>query len=161
MRCHATRLERWVAGFCALAATMTAGCGSPPSVLPLLEVSERAIRAEAKRLESDGQREAQWIEQTRASLKRAYERDMAAQSELTAEWVDEATRAYVAAREELVRHQMRRARQRATRRDNLRAASEAVDRARAMLQQQDELLTRVVGGRAWELLEMGPLDNGD
>jgi len=174
MRCRGKRLEKRLCKFgdnraevsrirrpCAsargalvLVAAMT-GCGSPPSVVPLLEVSERAMRAEARHLAVDGEREAQWIEQTRQSLADAYEQDLAAQSELSAEWVRDATTAYVAAREELVRHQMRRDRQRARRRDNLRAASEALQRAVAMLQGQDALITRVVGGRVWELLELG------
>ncbi len=130
-----------------------AGCGAPPSVVPLLTVTEQTLNAEAAHLETDGQREDQWIEQTRQALKQAYQQDLQARSKLSPDWITEATEAYVAAREELVRHQMQRQQQRAIRQENLRAAAEATQQAAALLQQQDELLTRLAGEHVWKLLK--------
>lgn len=155
MRCHAKRREWWgvwVLVFVCVCGVGLTGCGSPPSVLPLLTAAEEAARAEAARFEADVEREAQWIEQARAALERAYERDLAAQEELSRAWIVEATRAYVAAREELVRHEMQRREQLAQRRENLHAVAAATQQAAAVLQEQDELMTRVIGGRAWDLL---------
>ena len=130
-----------------------AGCGTPPSVLPLLEVSEQTLRAEAERLEEDNQRDAQWLDQTRRALHQAYQQDLHEQGELTSTWVRDATQAYVVAREELVRHEMRLREQRARRRDNLHAAAEATHRAAAILMQQDQLITQLIDEDVWALLD--------
>lgn len=153
MRCHARQPERWMGSVMLMCwGVLAVGCGAPPSVVPLLEVTQRAVRAEAEHLVADAERESHWLEQTRDALRRAYERDLDEQSDLNAAWVLDATRAYVTAREELVRHEMRRAQQRAQRRDNLLAAAEATQRAVAVLERQDALMTQVIGGRTWGLL---------
>ena len=128
------------------------GCGSPPSVMPLLEVTEQALRAESDHLTADAEHDAQAYQQRREALSSAYQRDLAEQSELSAEWVMSATQAYAIAREELLRHAMHRQSQRQQRRDNLDVAADAIQHATAILAQQDALINRAVGGRLWTLL---------
>ncbi|MFW6059387.1 MAG: hypothetical protein ACODAQ_04355 [Phycisphaeraceae bacterium] len=130
----------------------TTGCSTPPSVLPLLEASERTLREEGDRLDADAQRDARWIAQTREALHDAYQQDLAQRDELDREWVQEATQAYVVAREELVRHEMHLREQRQRRRDNLRAAADATRRAAAILMRQDRLMAGLVGDDLWSLL---------
>lgn len=129
------------------------GCASPPSVAPLLRVTQTAIEAEAAQLEADAHRDAQWIDQTRTALAQAYEADLAQTSDLSPQWVRDATSVYVAAREALLQHEMNLREQRLQRAANLRAASQATQRARAILEKQDALLTQLVGIEGWQLLE--------
>lgn len=136
----------------AVAVVLMGGCASPPSVTPLLRVSEAALLAEAARLNEDATRDAQWIEQARDALEQAYDADLAQTAELSPAWVREATQVYVAAREALVRHELALRQERAQRAQNLRAAAEATRRATAILQQQDALVTGLAGGDAWELV---------
>lgn len=128
------------------------GCTSPPSVAPLLQASERALAMEAAHLVDDAEREAQWIAQSRRSLEQAYDADLAQVEELTPQWVREATRVYVLAREELTRHEAQLREQRRQRAENLHATADAIRRAGAMLQQQDRLWLGLVGVDAWSLL---------
>lgn len=133
-------------------AFFVAGCTAPPSVLPLLDASERAMALEITHLATDQERDAQWIAQTRRSLEQAYEADLAQVEVLTPQWVHDATSVYVLAREALVRHEVELLAQRQQRMDNLQAAAEAVQRARAVLQQQDRLWTDLAGVNDWKLL---------
>ena len=153
MRCPVKRRERiGLCVVCLVAVLGMAGCGAPPSVEPLLKVTREALKREAQRFDADAEREAQYIRQTRESLRSAFRADLDQRDELTGEWVRQAAQAYVVAREELVRHAMRRQQQRARRRANLRAAAEAVQRARTLLQRQHELIGEGVGERVWRLL---------
>ena len=129
------------------------GCTSPPSVAPLLRVTQAALEAEASQLEADAHRDAQWIDQTRTALAQAYEADLAQTDELSVQWVRDATSVYVAAREALLQHEMNLKQQRMQRAANLRAANLATQRAQAMLEQQDALMSTFVGIDGWQLLE--------
>ncbi len=118
---------------------LVAGCAAPRAVEPLLETGERVMVEEAERLEVDGGREARWLAQSRELLEEAYERDLLERGELEAEWVMQATRGYIAAREALLRHELDLERQRDRRRENLLEAAEAVARARELLARQGEI----------------------
>ena len=153
---------RWlgvVVGSLVSAAAMGPGCGSPPSVVPLLELTRRTVLDEAGRLESDAEREARYLQEAKRQLARAYHADLTQRAapsgvgegesgvgHLDAEWVDEATRGYVLAHEEIVRAELAAKGERAARADNLRAAAEAQTRAIRLIQQQDRLLLRLTGG---------------
>ena len=121
---------------------LLSACTSPPAVIPLLEVTRRTLDGEAQRLAADAERDAAYFAQSRAALEEAYQLDLAQRETLDTPWVAEATSAYVAAREELVRAEARAAAARAQRADNLRAAAEAQGRAMGLLEQQDRWLTR-------------------
>lgn len=156
MKVHAVRrseLKKVV--MLAVLAFWAMGCASPPSVMPLLAVTQAALEAEALRLEADALRDAQWATQTKQTLARAFEDDLAERDALTAEWVSDATDVYVAAREAVVRHELAVQAERAQRADNLRAAAQATQRAQAMLQQQDALVTGLVGTDMWTLMRSG------
>ena len=118
------------------------GCTSPPAVIPLLEVTRRTLDGEAQRLAADAERDAAYFAQSRATLEEAYQLDLTQRETLDTPWVAEATAAYVAAREELVRAEARAAAARAQRADNLRAAAEAQGRAMGLLEQQDRWLNQ-------------------
>ncbi len=121
---------------------LLSACTSPPAVIPLLEVTRRTLDGEAQRLAADAERDAAYFAQSRAALEEAYQLDLTQRETLDTPWVAEATSAYVAAREELVRAEARAAAARAQRADNLRAAAEAQGRAMGLLEQQDRWLTR-------------------
>jgi hypothetical protein len=121
------------------------GCTSPPSVTPLLRVTERALISESARLNDDAERDSQYARQTLRSLKDAYDRDLEQADGLTADWVRDATSVYVAAREALLRNEIARAHERRQRSDNLQAAASATRRAIGLIEQQDKLLNAVAG----------------
>ena len=141
------------------AAGWLVGCTAPPSVVPLLDASRRIVLAEAQRIEAGGAIDEQSIEQAKLVLADAFEADLAQQDALDAQWVREATVVYVAAREQLVEQAMRLREQRRVRADNLRAAAEAQQRAVALLQRQDALITQTTGLNIWRLIAPAtPLD---
>ena len=118
---------------------MGGGCAAPDAVGPLLAAGERVMVEEAEHLESDAARDAQWLTQSREALEQGYVRDLEEREGLDAAWVMQATRVYVAAREELLRHELVLDRQRQQRRENLHDAAAAVSRARELLEQQRAL----------------------
>ncbi len=126
-------------------------CGSPPSVVPLLRIADRAMQDEAGRLDEDLQRDINQLDQSRRMLQAAFEADLAQVQQLTAEWVLEATDVYIAAREALVHHESKLRQQRERRADNLNAASEAIRRAARLLEQQDKLIELTLGLDVWRL----------
>lgn len=129
-----------------------AGCGSPPSVVPVLRVVERAMLDEAQRIETyDAQRDQLMLDDARLRLRDGYLADLNTTDTLDPSWVDSATEIYVAAREALVWQEIDLAQQRQTRQDNLRDAARAQARAIAILQQQDRLLQQTVGLDLWRL----------
>ena len=139
---------------CVIAAALfllLAGCTSPPSVAPLLRSAELALTEEARLLADDAARDAQQLAQTQATLAEAYAADLRECPQLTAPWVREATDVYVAAREELIRHDAALTQQRQTRADNLRLAAQAQQRAIELLEKQDQLITGVTGTDLWRL----------
>lgn len=130
---------------------LASGCSSPPSVIPALRVVERTLAQEAVRLEQDDtSRDALYVEQARRGLEDAYLADLQQTHDLTPAWVEQATVVYVAAREELLRHEFDLKEQRQTRADNLRLAAETQARTIILIQQQDRLL-QSAGLDLWEL----------
>ncbi len=126
-------------------ALIAGGCASPPSVTPLLRITERALMRESARLNDDADRDAEYARQTLRSLEDAFDRDLEQADGLTADWVRDATSVYIAARETLLRHELALARERQARSDNLYAAASATRRAIGLIEQQDKLLNGVVG----------------
>ena len=132
------------------------GCASPPSVTPLLRISERALMREAAQQAIDAERDAEHLRQTRRSLEQAYNQDLAQAQALTTEWVREATQAYVSAREVLLRHENELSRERRARVENLQAAASATRRAISLIEQQDKLLTGAMGEDLRRILNSNP-----
>lgn len=135
----------------ALAAALAsaAGCGAPPSVAPLLRVTDTALRAEAQHIDSDIARLRISADQSRAALDHGFALDLEHVESLDKLWVIEAAQGYAAAREQLALHEARAAQVYADRRDNLMAAAEAQRRALALLEQQDRLIHDVIGVDLW------------
>jgi hypothetical protein len=139
--------RRWM--MAAALPLLLASCTSPPSVAPLLRSAEQALTQEARLLQDDAARDAQQLAQTQATLAEAFEADLRECPQLTAPWVLEATDVYVAAREELIRHDAMLTQQRQTRVDNLRLAAQAQQRAIELLERQDQLITGTSGADLW------------
>jgi hypothetical protein len=116
-------------------------------------VAEQTLRQEAERLEADVNRDAESLTQTQQALEDAFEADLIQTSELTPQWVRDATRAYVSARQALWQHQKQLEHEKAQRCDNLLAAAEATRRASQLLERQDELITQTLGVDAWRLMD--------
>jgi hypothetical protein len=135
------------------AAVFLAGCTSPPSVAPLLHITERALLEESARLDQDTERDRLYVRQTLGSLEDAYYRDLDETDQLTPEWVRGATSIYVIAREAVIEHEASLTHERGVRAENLRNAATATRRAIALIEQQDQLLRGVVGDDLRHLLE--------
>lgn len=129
------------------------GCSTPPSVAPLLRVTERALIEESDRLAQDAARDQANTRQVLGSLEDAYRRDLEQVEALTPDWVLEATTVYVAARDAVIRNEESLARERDIRVDNLRAAATATRRAIRLIEQQDGLLRGVTGDELNQLLD--------
>ncbi len=125
-------------------ALVLGGCTTPPSVAPLLRVTEQALLRESDRLRDDAERDAEYVRQTLRILEDAYSRDLDQVEFLTPDWVREATSVYVTAREIIIRHQNALARERNHRSDNLKTAALAARRAIVLIEQQDRLLKGAV-----------------
>ena len=135
----------------AIALSLLAGCTSPPSAVPLLRFAERAMRAEAGRLRLDIDRDVEHLRQTRMALESAFEADLNDQDDLEANWVRDATRVYVAAREALVRHEQELEQERRLRAGNLLTAADAQQRAVSLLERQDQLIIHTIGLDIWNI----------
>ncbi len=133
-----------VPGAVLMALLLAGGCTSPPSVVPLLRVTERALLDESARLTSDAERDNAFAQQSLLTLEDAFSQDLEQVQTLTPDWIREATSVYVTARETIVRHQRAVAQERLDRADNLRSAASATRRAIALIEQQDTLLHGVV-----------------
>ena len=131
-------------GVVVVAALFVGGCATPPPVAPLLRVTERALQQESDRLGDDAERDGEYVRQTLQILESAYNRDLEQVESLTPDWVMEATKVYVTAREAIVRHQNQLTQERNRRADNLKSAALATRRAIALIQQQDRLLKGAV-----------------
>ena len=128
------------------------GCGSPPSVVPVMQVVEATLRSEAESLAAvQASRDRLYLEQARRQLDEGYRRDLSSTDALSPQWVESATAVYVAAREALLRQEIELARQRQTRVDNLELAAQAQGRALAILQRQDNLLRQTLGLDLWRI----------
>jgi len=121
------------------------GCEAPRSVVPLLEITERALLEEAERLHDDSERDRMYSRQALSQLEEGYRQDLEQTQTLTAEWVLEATRVYTTAREAVLKHQASLEAERQARAENLQVAASATRRALLLLQEQSGLLHGVVG----------------
>ncbi len=127
----------------------TAGCASPPSVVPLLQVVDQALVGEQDAIQTEVRRQAARSEQDRLSLDDAFEADLADQAELDHQWVADHARVYAVARESLLREQFAQQQTLATRQENLALAREAQARAVRLIQRQDQLFRDVPDLRRW------------
>ena len=133
------------------AALVVAGCSAPPSVTPLLRVTRSVLHEESQRLAADAARIGDRYERQRAELAAAFERDLREREELDEAWVGEAVRVYVAAREAVAAQADAERAGYANRIDNLAAASEAQERAIALLEHHRRLLPWPEPFDGWEL----------
>lgn len=146
----------FILAFASVPILASSGCGSPPSVVPVLRIVESALEQEASRVQSvDAARDQQFFASTRRDLEAAYRADLNETSSLTPDWIESATLVYVTAREQLLRQELQRAAQRDTRAENLRTASAAQSRAISILEQQDRLLQRF-GVDLWRMTPPSP-----
>lgn len=130
---------------------ISGGCATPPSVVPLLQLVDMELQAEALRLEEESDRDAAMIGQARERLSAGFEADLEQVEFPSVEWIRSASEAYAVAREALARHEMELQDARRRRADNLRAASEAQRRAILLLTQHDQLIIQTLGIDLWEL----------
>lgn len=127
--------------FIAVFAVTLLGCATPPSVGPLLDVADRALRDESAMLEHDIAQQRDHLAETRQHLAAAFDRDLAETNELDRQWVREAVMVYIEAREALVRHEATLAEHYRLRADNLAVGRQAIERAKGVLIIRDQLLT--------------------
>lgn len=137
--------RRWAACILTAASFVCVGCSTPASVSPLLQVTERVLLGESDRIGRDIAIEKAHTDQTLSMLASAYRKDLDEAEALTPAWVDEATSAYVAAREAVIENETKRIAAHQTRAENLRSAMLAARRARQLLDRQDQLLQGIVG----------------
>ena len=130
------------------------GCTSAPSVLPMLDRVGVVLTEERAMLAEDGKLVAGRYEQTRDMLRDAYEKDLAVKEgkQISADWVIDATRVYVAAREILLKQMADEMNSLETRMRNLDLAKEAQSKAVQMMRQQDELMLNMSGVSFWDWL---------
>ena len=148
-----TRRSEWRLLFLALLAIIIlCGCSTPSSVVPLLQITERALTEESARLEDDAKREQANTRSNLDALEDAYLRDLQQAEQLTPQWVSEATAVYVIARETLLTHQASLAEAQRGRAENLRTAASATKRAIVLIEQQEGLLNGVGGENLEQLL---------
>ncbi len=145
MRSTVTRLRRvYVFSAALVLVSLLGGCATPPSVAPLLRVTQRALLDESGRLKVDAERDTLYTRQTLRTLEDAYNQDLDQAEGLTPDWVREATSVYVTARETTISHQHALAQEYRVRADNLVAAASATQRALVLIEQQDKLLDGAV-----------------
>lgn len=140
-----------------LITALAPGCTSPPSAAPLLRLVAQALDDEAAQLAADALIRQRHAQETRATLAAAYEADLTHQPALNPQWVLDATRAYVAAHEAVVRQELADLARCQQRIDNLRDAGEAQRRAIALIEKQDQLITQTTGLDAWRMTFTNPL----
>ncbi len=146
------RRAPWV--IVAAAAWLAAGCGSPPSVVPLLNVTDRVLAIEQRSLQEQAGQVAAHFAQSRAALTDAFEADLQMRSSLEKTWVADHALVYAGALESLARQQFKQEQALATRRENLQIARDVQARAIELLQRQDRLFEAVpdVRRRSMQLL---------
>jgi hypothetical protein len=134
-----------------LTLSIIAGCGAPPSVVPLLSVSANAIEREARLVEEDAIGDEQAADAARQRLTHALQADLAHRPDADQAWILSAAKGYAAAREALAQSLAQQCRTREQRAQNLRDAAAAQRRAISLIQQQDEILHRGTGVDLWQL----------
>ncbi|NBC96474.1 MAG: hypothetical protein GVY27_08990 [Deinococcus-Thermus bacterium] len=136
------------------------GCGAPPSVESLLEVSGEVLSRERDRLEADADAASSRLESQKSMLAEAFERDLSAKSTLEPRWVREAVSAYVAAREAMIDQAAAVELAYERRIENLASAHAANRRALALLRDQRALRPWPEAWDGWRLrdavLDAGP-----
>ncbi|MBI1335826.1 MAG: hypothetical protein GC164_02560 [Phycisphaera sp.] len=130
------------------------GCAAPPSVTPLMRMVQQSLEQEAGYLEHDTQLQSQHTALVLDTLESAFEKDLRERGSLDPQWVLDATRAYTAAREQVVLQDARLTASRTQRIENLLASVEAQQHAIGLLDQQDQLLISVLGTEGWSLGRM-------
>lgn len=135
------------------AMVLICGCGSPPSVTPLLRAAGTAVELEVGRLEEDAQRDRLQVESSRRAIRDAFDADLQLNPHPDAAWVRSATHAFALAMEELVRQELRLMQERKQRAENLRDALRAQQRAIRLIEQQDRLIEQTLGFDLWRLDE--------
>ncbi len=132
--------------------TLLPACTTPPSVSPLLDVVDKALTQEADCLQADQAREDARLAQARAALDAGLADDLTEHPAPQTPWLLDEAHAYARAREELMHQEMTTRNELTRRADNLATARQAQARARAILDQQDRLLTQALQGlRLWNL----------
>jgi len=126
-----------------------AGCASPPAVAPLMRVVDAAIADAHDQLAVDRDRAGDWVDQQRAGLTDAFEADLAARTDLSADWVRDHAMVYAVAREAMARHEAKLDHEYQTRRANLRDARRAQRAAIRLIEQHDALFEAVPDARRW------------
>jgi hypothetical protein len=114
-----------------------------------MRVANQAMQREIKHIEQARHRTEDVLKQRQAALKAGYDADLADRDQLTRTWVKQATAGYVAAREALLRQAMQQKRRQTQRIDNLEAAGHAQRRAINLIEKQDQLVQRALGGDLW------------
>ncbi len=128
-----------------LLAIFLGGCTTPPSVTPLLRITENALLQEAENIREDARHGTEQMRRSLDVLEEGFNRDLEQIEVLTPRWVREATAVYVLARETVVKHQNAMTQAHNNRAENLRAAAAATRRAIALIERRDRLLDGVVG----------------
>ncbi len=136
-----------------IAALFALGCTSPPSVTPLLRVTEQALLEESNKLSRYVERDHAYTRQSLGILEDAFHRDLMQTDTLTPQWIREATAVYVTARESVLKNEATLVREHETRAKNLSDAALATRRAIAMIEKQDGLLRGVMGDDLQRLLD--------
>lgn len=144
-----TGWRRWLIATALVVVTVTPGCASPPSVVPLLEQVHHVLADQQQDLQQRAEQDAVRFDQQRQMLQQAYEADLTARPQLDADWVRDGTAAYVTALEAMLRHELQLTDQLRTRGRNLELAADAQRRAIRLIQRQDELLERLPDLRRW------------
>lgn len=147
--------------------TLLVGCGVPPSVDALMAQVGRAVTSERQRLDVDQQRAREALAERRATLRDAFEADLADRAardgagegndarddEGERDWYRQHAEAYATAREAVLERAMRREAELTARQQNLADASAAQGRAldliRAHRQLFQPLERRADGLRRW------------
>lgn len=141
--------RRLIPAIVAISIACATGCQSPPSVAPLIAAADGVIADERRLLSDDAMRAQAWVQQQRETLHRGFVADLSGKDEVDSGWVLDGVTAYVAAREALLRHELKLRDQSETRRENLRLAGLSIRRALGLLQRQDALFADTPDLRRW------------
>jgi hypothetical protein len=136
---------------CLVTLALVAGCGSPPSVVPLLTVAATATEREASLVQEDSLADEQAAEVAKQRLTSALQADLRQRPSADPAWVLSAAMGYAAAREAVAQSLAQQRAKRELRAQNLRDAAAAQRRAISLIQLQDELFNRATGVDLWQL----------
>lgn len=153
---HKARLARPLSavGALVLTALMVGGCTSPPSAVPLMQVTRKALKQEKAHLKRMKKQRRALLSERQQALKAGFTADLKHRDELTKQWVKSGVKGYVAAREALLRQHVQAQQRYEQRLANLDAAMRAQGRAISLLQRQDRLITDTLGGEVWDVPQL-------